>query len=132
MWRAVCMKYLLNERFTVGFIERLRTSPRLQQICGLDSIPSESTFSRFFSLLSDSMDSDTAITEMVGKLKTHLHDLGEVVAIDSTDIEAYANPNHAPVTDSDATWGRRTTKAKSSKGAKKTEPFHRVQDARLE
>ena len=123
MWRAVCMKYLLNERFTVGFIERLRTSPRLQQICGLDSIPSESTFSRFFSLLSDSMDSDTAITEMVGKLKTHLHDLGEVVAIDSTDIEAYANPNHAPVTDSDATWGRRTTKAKSSKGAKKTEPF---------
>ena len=69
------------------------------------------------------MDSDTAITEMVDKLKTHLPDLGEVVAIDSTDIEAYANPNHAPVTDSDATWGRRTTKAKSSKGAKKTEPF---------
>ena len=117
------MKYLLGERFTVGFLERLRSSPRLQQICGLNSIPSESTFSRFFSLLSDSMDRDTAIAEMVGKLKTRLPDLGNDIAIDSTDIEAYANPNNQPVTDPDAVWGRRTTKAKSSKGAKNTEPF---------
>ena len=117
------MKYLLNERFTVGFIERLRSSPRLQQICGLNSIPSESTFSRFFSLLSDTANIDSLIAEMVGKLKARLPDLGKDLAVDSTDIEAYANPNHTPVTDSDATWGRRTTKAKSSKGAKKTEPF---------
>ena len=117
------MKYLLGERFTVGFLERLKSSPRLQQICGLTAIPSESTFSRFFSLLSDSMDTDTAIAEMVDKLKAHLPDLGNDIAIDSTDIEAYANPNNQPVTDPDAMWGRRTTKAKSSKGAKDTEPF---------
>ena len=49
------MKHLLNERFAVGFLERLRSSPRLQQICGLDKTPSESTFSRFFTLLSDSI-----------------------------------------------------------------------------
>ena len=117
------MKYLLAERFTVGFLERLKSSPKLQRICGLTAIPSESTFSRFFSLLSDSMDTDNAIAEMVGKLKARLPDLGEDVAIDSTDIEAYANPNSLPVTDPDAVWGRRTTKAKSSKGAKDTEPF---------
>ena len=117
------MKYLLNERFTVGFIERLRSSPRLQQICGLSGIPSESTFSRFFAMLSDSANMDSLIAEMVSKLKARLPDLGNDVAIDSTDIEAYANPNHQPVTDPDAEWGRRTTKAKSSKGAKKTEPF---------
>ena len=76
MWRAVCMKYLMGERFTVGFLERLRSSPRLQQICGLNSIPSESTFSRFFSLLSGSMSSNEAIAEMVGKLKAHLPSLG--------------------------------------------------------
>ena len=128
------MKYLLGERFTVGFLERLKSSPRLQQICGLNCIPSESTFSRFFSLLSDSMDSDTAIAEMVDKLKTRLPDLGNDIAIDSTDIKAYANPNSLPVTDPDAMWGRRTTKAKSSKGAKDTEPFfgykmHALNDA---
>ena len=117
------MKYLLNERFIVGFIERLRTSPRLQQICGLSGIPSESTFSRFFALLSNVTNMDRLIAEMVDTLRTKLPDLGNDVAVDSTDIEAYANPNHTPVTDSDATWGHRTTKAKSSKGAKDTEPF---------
>ena len=61
---------------------------------------------------------------MVNKLRAHLPDLGSDVAIDSTDIEAYANPNHQPAADPDAVWGRRTTKAKSSKGAKDTEPFY--------
>ena len=129
------MKYLLNERYAVGFLEHLRSSPRLQQMCGLDKLPSESTFSRFFRLLSDNSGiSDDCIAEMVDKLKVRLPDFGQDIAIGSTDIEAYANPNRNPVSDPDATWGYRTTKAKASKGAKDTEPFfgykmHSISDA---
>ena len=118
------MKYLLNERFTVGFLEKLRSSPKLQQICGLDIIPSESTFSRFYALLSESVNFDKLIAEMVNKLKAHLPDLGKDVAIDSTDIEGYANPNRSVPSDPDATWGVRTAKAKSNKARKEQEYFH--------
>lgn len=53
MFRAVCLKYLLAERFNVGLIERLRASPKLVEICGFKTIPSAPTFSRFFNLLAD-------------------------------------------------------------------------------
>ena len=57
MFRAVCLKYLIGERFTVGFIEQLSRSPSLRQVCGFTGdIPSEPTFSRFFKLLTDSLD----------------------------------------------------------------------------
>ena len=109
------------ERFTVGFIERLRTSPRLTELCGFSgSLPSEATFSRFFKLLSTAS-GDDFIADMVEKLQTELPDLGENIAVDSTDIEAYSNPNRSFVSDPDAEWVRRTTKSKSS--TKETEPF---------
>ncbi len=107
MFRAFCVKYLLGERFNVGLIERLRQSPRLREICGLDSdIPSESTFSRFFSRMASTPDPCELFTvEMVEKLREELPGLGQGVAVDSTDIEAYANPNRSDVKDPDAAWG---------------------------
>ncbi|MCY4655044.1 MAG: transposase [Dehalococcoidia bacterium] len=133
MFRAFCTKYLLAERFTVGLIERLRSSPKLREVCGLDSIPSESTFSRFFNRLADLPDPDALLAQMVGKLRELLPGLGQDVAVDSTDIEAYANPNRTVVRDTEATWGRRTTKS-SSNSKEKTEPFfgykmHALNDA---
>ena len=133
MFRAFCTKYLLGERFTVGLIERLHSSPKLREICGLDSIPSESTFSRFFSRLARLPEPDALLNEMVEKLRELLPGLGQDVAIDSTDIESYANPNRTVVRDTEATWGRRTTKS-SSKSKEKTEPFfgykmHALNDA---
>ena len=123
LFRAFCLKYLLGERYTVGLIERLRASPRLREICGMERIPSESTFSRFFKCLADMPDfTDQAMAEMVERLRERLPDVGESVAVDSTDIEAYANPNRSKPTDTTAVWGVRTKKSKS--GSKKdTEPF---------
>ena len=131
MFRAFCTKYLLGERYTVGLIGRLRASPRLREICGLDSVPSDATFSRFFARLTDLP--DTVLAQMVEKLRELLPGLGQVVAVDSTDIEAFANPNRTTPRDPDAAWGHRTTKARS--GSKKdTEPFfgyksHAMNDA---
>ena len=124
MLRAFCLKYLLNERFNVGLIERLNTSPRLKRLCGFGiQIPSESAFSRFFKHLVSSVDMlEQSIASVVSHIHEHLPDTGDITAIDSTDIEAYANPNRSTVIDKDAKWGVRTIKNKSG-GKKDTEPF---------
>ena len=68
---------------------------------------------------------DEAMAELLTELKVVLPGLGENVAIDSTDIPAYANPDQTPISDPDATWGHRTPKAKSKNKRKgqQTEPF---------
>ncbi len=110
MFRTFCLKYLLAERYTVGLIERLHSSPRFREICGFgDAVPSDATFSRFFRLLAD-IDgfADCAMAEMVENLRERLLDVGERMAVDSTDIEAYANPNRSEPNDHDANssnWG---------------------------
>ena len=137
MFRAVCLKYLIGERFTVGFIEHLNRSASLREICRFTAgVPSEATFSRFFKLLTGALN-DGYIAEMVDTLRQELPDLGNDVAIDSTDIEAFSNPDRTPTSDPDATWGRRTTKSKykyKSHDSKDTEPFfgykmHALNDA---
>ena len=114
MWCAFAMRYLLSERYVVQFIERLRTAPGLREICGFEQIPSASTFSRFFGLLTGHRELlESALPQIVKRLREHLPDLGEAVAVDSTDIQAYSNGNHEIPIDPNATWGRRTTKARS-------------------
>ena len=125
MLRAICLKFLLNERFNVGLIRRLQDSPKLRQICGFKSeVPSEPSFSRFFKHLADRANLiEQSITSLVNHIHDHLPDTGDVVAIDSTDIEAYANPNRGAVIDQDAQWGARTAKNKSANNPKNTEMF---------
>ena len=124
MFRVLCIKYSLNERYTVQLIEWLKSSPALRELCGLgDELPSESTFSRFFHRLTDHRQLiEHAIASMVEQLHEELPELGNVVSIDSTDIEAYGNPNRNPVVEDDAKWGVRTPKNRSK--AKDAEPFH--------
>ena len=116
MLRAYCLKFILNERFNVGLIQRLTDSAKLRQLCGFKGeIPSESAFSRFFKKLSDRVDLlEQSIASIVDHLHEHLHDIGDITAIDSTDIEAYANPKRSSIIDQDAKWGHRTTKNRSS------------------
>ena len=123
MLRAFWLRYLIAERYAVRFIERLRSSPSLRELCGFgDALPSESTFSRFFGALADQpVQVERLVSGMVNKLKERLPDLGEAVAVDSTDIEGYSNPKREPASDADAAWGHRT--AKNGSKDKKTEPF---------
>ena len=134
MLRAYCLKYLLNEPYNVGLIQRLHDSAKLRKLCGFKTdVPSESAFSRFFKKLSDRADLiERSIVSIVDHIHDHLPDMGDVVAIDSTDIEAYSNPKRNPVIDQDATWGHRTIKNKTS--GKKDELFygykvHMISDA---
>lgn len=112
MVRACWLRYVLGERYVVGLIERLHSSPRLRQLCGLGhSVPSEATFSRFFSMLTGYVtDVEQMIVGLVAKLREHLPNLGRVVGVDSTDIESWGNPGKK--VDKDANWGARTVKGK--------------------
>ena len=120
MLRLFCLKYLLNERYNVQLLERLRASPVLLKLCGLESSPSESTCSRFFLKLTVHRALlEQAIADMVDRLHDELPDMGSTVSIDSTDVEAHGNPRHNPPIDEDATWGYRTSKSKSSTSSNK-------------
>ena len=116
MFRAWCAKYLLNERFTVGLVDRLRASSRLRQVCGFGAgVPSDATFSRFFRrLASIPALAEDAAAQVVERIRARLPDVGADVSVDSTDVQAHAHPDRS---DTDATWGFRTTKPKS--GVKK-------------
>ena len=113
LWRAWLTKYVLNIRYTVDLVGRLRTSRRLREVCGVENqVPSESTFSRFFKRLSRPEHQvlvEDCLNQLTGELKGHIPDIGESVAIDSTDVEAWANPNRKHLADSEARWGVRTS-----------------------
>lgn len=125
MLRAVCCKYLLNEPYVVGLVERFRGSERLRDLCGFGAVPSQSTFSRFFKFLSEHPEEAEGLrTSMVNELHRRLPELGRVIAIDGTDIESFANPTRELISDPDAAWGRRTRKSKhKSAGDEDTEPY---------
>ena len=113
MWRAVLLRYLLNVRYTRDLIVRLRTSERLRTLCGFGlDVPSESTFSRFFRRLLAHQDLvDDVLRQVVDLTGARLKGFGRLVAVDSTDVEAYGEYHKEKrCADPDAKWGRRTSK----------------------
>lgn len=124
MLRLFCLKHLLNEEHNVYLLQRLASSPKLLDLCGLDRPPSESTCSRFFRHLTEQRRIiEDAIAGMVERLRAELPDIGDVLSIDGTDIESYANPKRSSPVDEDAAWGIRTVKNKSNRRTE-TEPYY--------
>ena len=117
MLRLFCLKHLLNEQYNLQTLQRLEASPQLRDLCGFDSLPSDSTLSRFFRRLTEHQGVTRAVGNMVERLRTELPDLGTVTSIDGTDIEAYGNPDRNPRIDEDAVDGIRTAKSKSRRDA---------------
>jgi IS5 family transposase len=88
----------------------LENNPALREACGFGyfgRIPSRSTFSREHTELSGPRYRHLlrrCILQVLICLKGHLPDLGEQIAIDSTVVEMYANPNRRTNSDPRATW----------------------------
>ena len=131
MWRLFCLKFLLTETYNLSLIERLRSSPRLREICGLDDqVPSEPTVSRFFRRMAEDFPGlgEAFIVAMVNRLKRRLpDDAATIVAVDSSDLPSYANGFRPEEErrDPEAAWGHRTRKNVSkSEGASDDEMFY--------
>ncbi len=123
MWRLYLVKFLLKIRYNNALIEYLQGHQSVRELCGLgDQVPSESALSRFVSRLANYTDIiEDCLLKITDELRglvpalKHRKDkqgqpqplpgLGQVLAIDSTLFETYANPNRNPVADTDARWG---------------------------
>jgi hypothetical protein len=132
MWRAYLAKFLLKIRFNNQLLERLRGSSKLREVCGFGGdVPSESALSRFTSRLADHQDQVEqclvnaanelrglvpAVKRREGRQDQPLPPLGAVLAVDSTLVESYSNPNRKTVSDPDARWGlKHSAKSKDGK-----------------
>ena len=134
LWRAYLCKFFLKISCDRDLIEQLKVSRKLRHICGFeDSIPSQATFSRFVDRLSKNSDLVLNCLDLLtSELRILVPDLGEHLAIDSTDISSFGNPNRKTRSDQNAKWGVRHG-SRTKKG--ETEYFfgyklHTLADAR--
>ena len=109
MLRAVLSKFILGLRYNLVLLERLRASPKFRKVCGFPGrVPSESTLSRFTSrLVQHQRLIDDCMVKVVDSISEYLPGLGETVAIDSTTVESFSNPNRRVISDPQARWGVR-------------------------
>ncbi len=114
LWRAHLLSYVLNLPHTNALIRRLHESPQLRQLCGFDSLPHRSTFNRFNARLSNHRDLvERCFDSLTETLAAQLPGFGESVAVDSTVVPTYSNPNRKRISDSDASWtGKTSARAK--------------------
>ncbi len=130
---AVFLQSVLNIRYANRFLAELDGNPRLLAMCDLKQAPDEGTYSRFVKAATEYADEvDLVMAQVVLEIGDELERLraagvvpadaprlGDYVAFDSTDIEAYGNPKRSMPRDPSATWGYRTPKSKSSNKEKK-------------
>ena len=147
MIRAWLCKYILADRYRymTDFLEGLRRSKAMRRVCGFDDdVPTEGAMSQFNKRLKEYQDlADRCLFQVNEQLREFWSDLGRVVAIDSTSIETYSNPNRSKTfTDPNANWGvkhsaRTKQDEKSGKDDEKTEWFfgyklHVISDVKYE
>ena len=110
LFRAYVTKFVMGHRYTNQTIRMLQDNAEVRELCGFKTIPWHTTFTRFFSELQhhDHL-IETAITNITNQLKDELPDLGNVVAVDSTAVHTYSNPNRKTKSDPEANWGVKHT-----------------------
>ena len=150
MLAVYVLQFLLAEPFANGYLDRLSADDRLLALCRLDDAPSESTFSEFKKKLAPHLETIEGITAGVfhecGEEIERLREMGQVpvdkpplghsLAMDSTDVLAWARPSRTsrttgdeiPSKDPAAKWGHRTAKSRrvsqqpaSKRGKKRTD-----------
>ena len=132
LWRAYLVTFILNLPHTNGLIRCLQQYPELRRLCGFEQLPHRTTFNRFINRLSYHRDLvDDCLRDLTAQLSRILPDFGQNVAVDSTVVETYSNPNRKQISDPDATW---TGKAKMKEGKEVTEwyfgyKYHALVDA---
>ena len=108
--KAFLVAYILDIKGRQGMVDKLRNDPALRAVCGWTTgmqIPHRSTISRVFGKLAAN---PWTVHYMLVELAKAVHELrpdfGKVLAIDSTGIPAYCNPNNETTRDNEAAWGK--------------------------
>ena len=95
LWRAYVASFVFNLGSTNDLIRMLRRARAGRRLCGFgDRLPHRTTFNRFISRLALHPDLvEQSIASATSQLRGLLPDLGDEVAVDSTVVRTYANPN---------------------------------------
>ena len=108
--KAFLAAYILNIRGRQGVVDKLKNDPALRAACGWPAgtkIPHRSTVSRVFGKLAAN---PWVVHYMLVSLVDAVHELrpdfGKVLAMDSTGVPAYCNPNNETTRDQEAAWGK--------------------------
>ena len=122
MWAAL-IAGLINQCHTLADVVRLlKRDKETRLICGFskDNMPGEDALGRFLKKLVKHVTLfDEFISDLVSKLRELLPGFGAKLAVDSTDILAYANGYREHPADRDAKWGAK--KKGNSEAKDKTE-----------
>jgi transposase len=110
LWRCYVTYYLLGLPSVCDLIRLLYDNPYIATACGIEyptGIPSQPTFSRFFTKVSKWKTKAFVNRIFQGlnrKLWDALPEFGKSVAMDATDLKAWSNGAHERPTDKDAGW----------------------------
>jgi len=110
LWRCFVTKYVLGLESTAALIRTLHNNPFIAQACGLnssDTIPHESTFSRFFAKLSQfrmAARLKDVSRSLVRRCYAEIPAFGDRVALDSSTLKAWSNAGKTPKADPRAGW----------------------------
>ena len=137
MWSAYLLMFYLNLDGINHLVRVLQDNPGLRQICELPRMPDRSTFGRAFRRIADHLDLvEVASANLVASLNERLPELGCEVAVDSTTVPTFSNPNResdkraTEKSDPEAGWTKKN--AARAKGGKEWHwgyKLHAVVDA---
>ena len=107
MFRAYAAAFALNLDSTNALIRLLRRDAHIRDLCGFEAaLPCRRTFNRFVRWLARHHElAERMLTGLTDRLKALLPGLGDVVAVDSTNVRTHANPHRRTVRDPEARWG---------------------------
>ena len=107
MWHAYVASFIMNLPTTNALIRALKDDPRLRRLCGFDPdkdrLPTRRTFNRFIQRLDNHSELvESMLIQITHRLKDHLPDMGDVIAVDSTPLRSHSRK--ATGTDPEAGW----------------------------
>lgn len=108
MWSALIAGVLKQANSLADVVRLLERDKDTRLVCGFsqDNIPSHDALSRFLKKLAEHEDLlEKCFSELVKEARGNLPEFGDKLAVDSTDIKAYANGHRKIPSDPDARWG---------------------------
>lgn len=110
LWHCYVTYYYLGLHSVSDLFRLLEDNPHICNACGIEwptGIPSQPTFSRFFTRLAQyqfKAEVNAIFQCLTRRFYEKYPDFGKSVAIDATDLKAWSNGAHKVPTDKDAGW----------------------------
>ena len=121
MLKSYILSFVMGHKYVNDLIRLLHENGEAKELCGFDEIPARTTFNRFIAKMDlNSVVLDFAFATLLGTIKSTTPDLGDMVAVDSTNVNTYANCRRKK--DPEASWGAKTSS--KTKNGIKTEWFY--------